>query len=80
MKFDFATLSVLLAAFAPLVALILALVIDRRNRKRKEKPPQSEKLLRPPGYSLAIRLEQMIDSILQGISAACVFSAFAGLS
>ena len=32
MKFDSGTLSVLLAAFAPILALVLALAIDRRNR------------------------------------------------
>ena len=46
--FDLGSLSVLLAAFAPALALILALASDRRNRNRTEKPPQAEKLLRPP--------------------------------
>jgi hypothetical protein len=58
MKLDFATIPVWVAAFAPLLALAMALAIDKRNRKATEKPPQSEKLLRPPGYSLAIRVDE----------------------
>lgn len=80
MKFDFATQSVLMAAFAPLIALILGLAIDRRNRKRTEKPPQGEKLLRPPGHSLAIRLDETIEKILLDILTACALSAFAAAS
>src|SRR6185437_15102815 len=80
MKFDFGTISVWLAALAPLLALAFALAIDKRNRKRTEKPPQSEKILRPPGYSLAIRFDETIDKILWDIGIACCFSAFAGAS
>jgi len=80
MKFDFGTISVWIAALAPLLALAGALAIDKRNRKATEKPPQSEKLLRPPGYSLAIRFDETIDKILWDIGIACCFSAFAGAS
>jgi hypothetical protein len=51
--------SVWLAAFAPMCVLILAMVIDRRRRKRIEKPPQTEKLLCPPGYSLSYTLNRL---------------------
>jgi hypothetical protein len=80
MKFDLGGFSALLAAFAPLLALMLALAIDRRNRKHTEKPPQTEKLLRPPGYSLDIRLDETVDKILQDIFTACALSALAGAS
>jgi hypothetical protein len=64
MNLSFSPLSVLLAAFAPLLVLILVMVWDCRQRKRTEKPPQTGKLLRPPGYSLSIRLERTFDSVL----------------
>jgi hypothetical protein len=60
--------------------LILAMVIDRRRRKRIEKPPQLEKLLRPPGYSLSIRLDEIQDVVLLGIILASIPCAFAGAS
>lgn len=69
-------ISVLLAAFAPVLILFLAIILDRRQRKHTEKPPQSEKLLRPPGWSLSIRLEKTFDSILDNLFAACALSAF----
>lgn len=78
MKFDLATLSILFAAFVPMFALILALVIDRRRRKKVERPPQEEKLLRPPGHSLAIRLDELQDAILNDILWACSLCGFAG--
>lgn len=72
--------SVLLAAFVPMVALILAGLLERRRRRLHEKPPQEEKLLRPPGYSLALRLETTQDAILDTILSACLFSGLAGAS
>jgi hypothetical protein len=71
--------SVLLAILAPPVVLFLAIALDRRQRKRTEKPPQSEKLLRPPGYSLSNHLEKTFDSILDNLFAACAFSAFSAV-
>jgi len=78
MKFDLPMVSVWLAALAPMGVLLLAMVIDRRRRKRIEKPPQSEKLLRPPGYSLSIRLDETIEKILNKMFLACVLCSFAG--
>ena len=80
MKFDLVMVSVWLAAFGPLLVLILAMAIDRRRRKRIEKPPQTEKLLRPPGYSLSIRLDEIQDSFLFDIFWAATPCAFAGAS
>src|SRR5882757_5643873 len=76
MKFDSSMILILFAAFAPVLVLFLAIIWDRHQRKHTEKPPQSEKLLRPPGYSLSIRLENTFDSILDNLFAACALSAF----
>ena len=75
MKFDSSMVSVLLAAFAPALFLFLAITWDRRQRKHTEKPPQSEKLLRPPGYSLSIRLDETFDLVIDRILFASVLSA-----
>lgn len=64
MKFDWSIIPVVLASLAPLFAFVAAVLWDRRQRKRVEKPPQAEKLLRPPGYSLSIRLEKTSDAVL----------------
>jgi hypothetical protein len=79
-KFDLTTVSVWLAAFVPMGVLLLAMVIDRRRRKRIEKPPQSEKLLRPPGYSLSIRLDDTLDKTQNAMLSACALCSFAGVS
>jgi nuclease-like protein len=76
MKFDSSMVTVWLAILAPPVALFLAISLDRRQRLRTEKPPQSEKLLRPPGYSLSIRLDETFESSLNNMFAACALSAF----
>jgi hypothetical protein len=58
--------------------VVLAVVIDRKRRKLTERPPQQEKLLRPPGYSLTLRLDDVGDKILNDILLACGFSGIAG--
>jgi Nuclease-related domain len=80
MKFNLVMVSVWLAAFVPMLVLLLAMAVDRRRRKRFEKPPQTEKLLRPPGYSLSIRLDETVDKILDAMLFACVFCSCAGAS
>lgn len=69
---------VFLAAFVPIAALVVAIAIDRKRRKAVEKPPQQEKLLRPPGHSLAARLDEIEDSVLRGVLSACLLCAIAG--
>jgi hypothetical protein len=76
MKFDSSIVSFLVAALFPAVVLISAIVWDRRQRKRTEKPPQSVKLLRPPGYSLSIRLDNTLDSLGFSLLMATVLCAF----
>lgn len=77
---NFNPLSILLAAFAPMVCLIAAIILDRERRKKIEKPPQSDKLLRPPGYSLSIRLDENADKLLDDMLVSCGLSAIAGIS
>lgn len=78
MKFDSTMIPVWLAAFAPLAGLIVAIIFDRERRKKSEKPPQTEKLLRPPGHSLSLRLDKTLDAMVDNMIAACSLSAFAG--
>jgi hypothetical protein len=42
-----------------------------------EKPPQQEKLLRPPGHSLSIRLDEVQEAVVNHIPIACLFCAVA---
>ena len=79
MKFDSGMISVLLAAFAPMIGLIVAIILDRAWRKKTEKPPQAEKLLRPPGHSLSLRLDKTFDAVVDNVFAACCLSSFAGV-
>jgi hypothetical protein len=79
MHFDFGNVSVLITAIAPVLALALALLIEQRKRKKIEKPPQQEKLLRPPGHSLSRRLDEAVDAIVFDILFACVMSGAAGV-
>jgi heme exporter protein D len=79
MKFEFGVPLALLTAFIPLISLIVAVIGDRERRKKSEKPPQVEKLLRPPGHSLSLRLDKTLDQILDDVFTACGLSAIAGL-
>ena len=79
MKSEFSIVPILLAAFVPMIGLIVAISLDRERRKKTEKSPQSEKLLRPPGHSLSLRLDTILDTVLDDVFAACGLSAFAGL-
>ena len=78
MKFYSSMISVLLAAFAPLIGLIAAIIWERERRRKTEKPPQAEKLLRPPGYSLSLRLDKTVDAVMENVLASCGFSTVAG--
>jgi len=78
MKFDSSTFLVFLAAFAPLLVVILAITWHRNRRGRVSKPPQTEKLLRPPGYSLSARLEKTLDALINNLLAASMLAAFSG--
>ena len=75
----FSMLPVLLAAFIPLISLVIAVILDRERRKKSERPPQAEKLLRPPGHSLSLRLDKTLDTVLDDVFTSCGLSAIAGL-
>lgn len=70
---------VLLAAIAPLIGLMSAIIWERNRRRRTEKPPQTEKLLRPPGYSLSLRFDKIFDGVMNNFLASCGFSTMAGM-
>ncbi|MGA2871341.1 MAG: hypothetical protein ABSF34_19530, partial [Verrucomicrobiota bacterium] len=78
MKFDSTMFYILPATFAPMIAFFIAVFWDRAQRKKSGKPPQTEKLLRPPGHSLALQLDKTIDSVIDSLLASCAFSALAG--
>jgi hypothetical protein len=67
------------AALVPVLVFVAAVWWDRRQRRAMEKPPQSGKLLRPPGHSLSLRLDTALDGIMFDLAIACALSAgFAG--
>lgn len=66
-----------LAAFVPMLVLFVASYLDRQRRKHTEKAPQEEKLLRPPGHSLAIRLDEVQDALLTDLLWATGFCVLA---
>ena len=49
-------ISPVLAALLPALAMIAWVTLESRRQRKTEKPPQSEKLLRPAGHSLSVRL------------------------
>ena len=53
------TITILLAMLAPVLWLVVAILWEDRRRSKIEMPPQTEKLLRPPGYSLSVQLDDI---------------------
>jgi hypothetical protein len=78
MKFDWSTASALLAPLVPVLVLIFAIEWNRRQLKRIEKPPQTEKLLRPAGHSLSIRLDDAVVSLIFDLAVAVALAGFCG--
>lgn len=70
----------IIGLFAPLVALCLAMWLHERRREASERAPQQEKLLRPSGYSAAVKLDAILDQMLTRIILALGTGAMAGLS
>ena len=63
------------AGCIPALILLAAVFIDRWRRKRRgERQPLSEKLLRPAGYSLQRKLEDLNDSFMAWFMGACFLS------
>lgn len=68
----------LFAGFIPALILLAAISIDRWRRKRRgERHPLSKNLLRPPGYSLQRKLEDLNDNFNGWFAGAFLFSMLA---
>jgi hypothetical protein len=66
------------AGCIPALILLAVASFERWRRKRKgERSPLSEKLLRPPGYSLQCKLEDLNDGFMTWFMAAGLFSLLA---
>jgi hypothetical protein len=66
------------AGCIPTLILLAAVSIERWRRKRRgERQPLSEKLLRPAGYSLQCKLEDLNDNFNGWFAGAFLFSALA---
>lgn len=63
--------SVFAVAVSPFVIWAGAVLFHLRQ-ERKVEPPQQEKLLRPAGYSLQLKLDDLLGSILQNLLGAVV--------
>jgi len=72
------SIPVLVAAFIPIAVLVAAVAIEQQRRHAREKSPQQEKLLRPPGCSLSRRLDTLQDKLLNGVLSACLLCSIAG--
>jgi hypothetical protein len=78
---DLATFSFLVSAFAPALVVLFALWFDqwrRRSRRSKKTKPLQERLLRPPGYSLSLRLEELTDDLFNKIIGSIVLCGLTG--
>jgi len=78
-EFDAWTVSLIVGAFSPAIVLLAAVCFDKYRRFRVIRPPQEEKLLRPPGYSLSVQLDQLMDRGTAQLIWAMFWTAWAGL-
>ncbi len=55
---------------------------EREKERRKERPPQEEKILRPAGYFALCKLDELSDkavlALIEGLGAGALFGAVAG--
>ena len=70
--------SILLAAVTMPLLVWAGAVLLHLRLERDFAPPQKEKLLRPPGYSLFVRMDDLLDSMLQNLIWATLMFAIAG--
>lgn len=75
-----ANLLPVLGATFPIVVICFTLFIDRRRRAQTIRPPQNEKLLRTPGYSLSKKVDSLTDSVLTNITLSTICCAIAAAS
>jgi hypothetical protein len=62
----------------PLLVLFGAFWYDKKRRENRIQAPQTEKLLRPPGYSLSIRLDALADRVINKAFVTCGLCAISG--
>ncbi len=80
MILDTPHVSVILTGLVPSLVLFLALLVDRKRAERMEKAPQEGKLLRPPGYSLSLRLIDTWDKVFPTLFVAVALSLLGGFA
>jgi len=71
-----------LAGAGLVIATVVGLLRLRKWRRdaRKERPPQSEKLLRPAGYSAMSRMDKAADALLDALLQAVLAGLVLGLT
>lgn len=78
--FGWDMVAVMIGAVFPVVVLVAAAAFEKHRRKQIEKPPQEEKLLRPPGYSMGLRLDALQDRLNDKVLGAVFCGSLAGAS
>lgn len=77
---SFCVLVPVLSGVALVAVIVGASLWERKRRVQRFQAPQSEKLLRPPGYSLSIKLDNLADKAVYKILIGFALSAVAGES
>jgi hypothetical protein len=68
-----------LVEIIPVAVLAMAVFWEvHRRKRRKEKPPISEKLLRPPGYSLRRQIEKLDERAMMGLFTTLTIATLSG--
>jgi hypothetical protein len=60
-----------LAGLVPVAVFVIFSCWDRQQEKKRTQSPQREKLLRPPGRSLSIKLDELVDKAMTELLLAC---------
>jgi hypothetical protein len=71
---------IIVAAVMPSLALFAAISLIQKKRKLTEKPPQTVKLLRPPGYSLSLKFDEVFEGIFSGLMKTVFLGTMCGLA
>lgn len=79
MKMDAPTIAVLIGMVTPMLVFCGAVFLERWRTWRHQKPPQSDKLLRPPGYSITRKLDACEDGILKTLMVGSAVGMSGGL-
>jgi hypothetical protein len=76
-KLDSATIAVYAGMAIPTLVFVGVLLYQRRAWQT-QKPPQQDKLLRPAGYSLGVRVEALQDQCMDSLILAGLFGVVSG--